>query len=108
MSANWIKKRVLITVRTYPVPAKKGIEVSCTAGITDDGKWIRLFPIPYRFLDEDKRFSKYQWIDVDVTKAKDDPRPDMRRSLHDLHRLGAGTVLPPLEAGLWLKIGECF
>jgi hypothetical protein len=36
---RWIKKRVLITVRTYPTPAKKGIEVSCTAGITDDGKW---------------------------------------------------------------------
>jgi len=49
-------KKVLITVRTYPTPARKGVEVSCTAGITDDGKWIRLFPIPYRFLDWDKRF----------------------------------------------------
>src|SRR5256885_907345 len=69
------KKRVLVVVRTYPTPAQKGIEVSCTAGITDDGKWIRLFPVPYRLLDEDKRFTKYQWIDVDVTKASD-PRPE--------------------------------
>jgi hypothetical protein len=66
----------LITVRTYPAPAQKGIEVSCTGGITDDGQWIRLFPVPYRFLTEDKRFKKYQWIEVDVTKAKDDPRPE--------------------------------
>ena len=34
---RWSTKRVLITVRTYPVPARKGIEVSCTGGITADG-----------------------------------------------------------------------
>ena len=66
---EWVAKRILITVRTYPVPARKGIEVSCTGGITDDGKWIRLFPVPYRFLEEDRRFTKYQWISVSVTKA---------------------------------------
>ena len=65
------RKRILITIRTYPTPAQQGIEVSCTAGMTEDGKWIRLFPIPYRFLSEDKRFSKYQWIEASVTKASD-------------------------------------
>jgi hypothetical protein len=70
------QKRVLITVRTYPVPARRGIEVSCTAGITDDHRWIRLYPVPYRRMDVDKRFAKYQWIDVAVTKAKQDPRPE--------------------------------
>jgi hypothetical protein len=72
----WISKRVLITVRTYPIPAKTDIEASCTAGVTDDGKWIRLFPIPYRFLEADKRFRKYQWIDVNVIKASSDTRPE--------------------------------
>ena len=61
---EWSKHRVLIVVRTYPVPAQKGIEVSCTAAITADGNWMRLFPVPYRFLEEDRRFKKYQWIDV--------------------------------------------
>jgi hypothetical protein len=54
-------------VRTYPVPATKGVDVSCTAAITSEREWMRLFPAPYRFLDEDKRFKKYQWIDVAVT-----------------------------------------
>ncbi len=71
-----IKKKVLVTVRTYPTPAKKGVEVSCTAGITDDSKWIRLFPIPYRFLDWDKRFRKYQYIEANVTKSESDVRPE--------------------------------
>lgn len=70
--------RVLITARTYPMPAKQGIEVSCTGGITAEGRWIRLFPIPYRFLDDDKRFHKYQWIDVQVQKARD-YRPESHR-----------------------------
>jgi hypothetical protein len=70
--AEIIKKRVLITVRTYPVPATKGVEVSCTAGVTDDGKWIRLFPLPYRLLEDERKFKKYQWINVNVTKAKSD------------------------------------
>jgi hypothetical protein len=70
------KKEVLIVVRTYPNPAKKGGEVSCTAGITKDGKWIRLFPVPYRFLEEDQHFHKYQWIEVSVHKATSDTRPE--------------------------------
>ncbi len=73
---RWANKRILITARTYPVLAKKAIEVSCTAGITDDGRWIRLFPIPYRFLDQDKRFKKYQYIEANVAKAESDPRPE--------------------------------
>lgn len=75
MIERWVRKKVLITVRTYPVPSKKDVEVSCTAGISDNN-WIRLFPIPYRFLDQDKRFRKYQYIEADVVKAQSDPRPE--------------------------------
>ncbi|MBI4288743.1 MAG: hypothetical protein HY671_09985 [Chloroflexi bacterium] len=72
----WVKKRVLVTARTYPVPSRSEIEVSCTAGITDDGHWIRLFPVPYRFLTPDQRFAKYQYIEAEFTKATSDPRPE--------------------------------
>jgi len=71
-------KKALIVVRTYPTPARKGVEVSCTAGVTDDGKWLRLFPVPYRLLEEDKRFKKYQWIEVEAEKAGD-PRPESHK-----------------------------
>ena len=65
-------KRALIVVRTYPTPAKQGIEVSCTGGHHRIiGQWLRLFPVPYRFLDSDKRFRKFQSIDVQVSKATD-------------------------------------
>lgn len=67
--------KVLVTVKTYPLPSRKTIEASCTAGITEDGNWIRLFPLPFRYLGYAKQFKKYQWIKADVTKASD-PRPE--------------------------------
>ena len=73
--AIYQNKRVLITVKTYPLPSRKTIEASCTAGITEDGKWIRLFPLPFRYLEYTKRFKKYQWIEANLTKATD-PRPE--------------------------------
>ena len=72
---DWNTKRILIAVRTYPVPAQKNIEVSCTAGVTKEGEWICLFPVPWRHIYYDRRFLKYQWIDVSVIKATNDPRP---------------------------------
>jgi hypothetical protein len=76
MAALAEHRRVLITVRTYPTPAKKGVEVSCTAGITQQGEWIRMFPLPYRRLASHQRFTKYQWIELNVTKARGDSRPE--------------------------------
>jgi hypothetical protein len=75
-------KRALIVVRTYPTPARNGVEVSCTAAITSDGKWLRLFPVPYRRLSPEQQFHKYQWIDVGVEKATD-PRPESHRIRQD-------------------------
>lgn len=89
MASGWVKKRVLITVRTYPVPANKGVEVSCTAAVTEDGKWIRLFPVPYRYLPAQQRFEKYQWIEVDVQKASSDTRPESYHLNIETIKLGA-------------------
>jgi hypothetical protein len=73
--AIYENKKILITVKTYPTPSRKSIEASCTAGITENGEWIRLFPLPFRYLEYGKQFSKYQWIEARVTKASD-PRPE--------------------------------
>jgi hypothetical protein len=64
-------KKALIVVRTYPTPAKNGAEVSCTAAITDKGEWLRLFPVPWRYLAVEEQFRRYQWIEATVEKASD-------------------------------------
>lgn len=87
-------KRALIVVRTYPTPAKSGVEVSCTAAITDKGEWLRLFPVPWRLLGTDQRFRKYQWVELTVTKARD-PRPESYKLKSDGIRILRS--LPPVR-----------
>lgn len=91
MTFSWVNRNVLIAIRTYPIPAQKGIEISCTAGITDDGKWIRMFPVPYRFLTEDRRFKKYQWINVNVSRSTSDARPESHKI--DLNSIRIGDYI---------------
>ncbi len=71
--------KILVVVKTYPAISKKYDEIVCTAGIREDGKWIRIYPIPFRKLDYYNRFHKYDWIELELTKNKKDFRPESYR-----------------------------
>ena len=73
------RKRIYITVKTYPTISKEYSELVCTAGILEDGSWIRLYPVPFRKLDFDQKYPKYTWIEVDVTRNLNDFRPETYR-----------------------------
>lgn len=60
--------RVLITVKTYPIPSAKYDELVCTAGVTKTGDFIRLYPIRFRDLPFSQQYRKYQWIEVEAEK----------------------------------------
>jgi hypothetical protein len=83
------KLEVLITVKAYPNPSKSQGEAACIAGISRGGKWARLYPIPFRDLDDDQKFKKYQWIEVkhDANKKKSDPRPETIRPITETIRI---------------------
>ncbi len=66
--------KVLIAVKTYPTLSSKYDELVCTAGFLEDGSWIRIYPIPFRKLEYDKQYSKYDWIEVDLEKNTSDFR----------------------------------
>lgn len=62
---NGETKRVLVTVKAYPNLSRKYGETVCVAGIDlDTNQWIRLYPIPFRDLDSDQKFKKYNIIEV--------------------------------------------
>ncbi len=70
-------KDVLILVKTYPEYSAKYTETVCTAGILAENKQlIRLYPIRYRYLEGKDQFTKYQWINVKLSKAASDSRPE--------------------------------
>ncbi|MDR1196288.1 MAG: hypothetical protein LBL00_07430 [Endomicrobium sp.] len=81
-------KKVLITVKTYPTPSKKYDELVCTAGITEDGKWIRLYPIEFRKLSYDKQYNKYDWVEIIVERNTSDFRKESYKPIGECKRIG--------------------
>ena len=76
MKELYTRERILITVKTYPTLSKKYAELVCTAGVNEAGEWRRIYPVPFRQLNSDKKYKKYQWIEVDLKKAPRDRRPE--------------------------------
>lgn len=69
MGALSKRMRVLITVKTAPEPSTKYIETVCVAGVRVDRRpfeFVRLYPIPFRYLEGDRQFRKWQVIEVDT------------------------------------------
>ncbi len=85
MKENVERTRLLITVMTYPHPNKIYEETVCTAGITSEGEWIRLYPVDYRYRPKKQQFRKYQWIDIDLKDHgyKSDNRKESREPVLD-------------------------
>lgn len=74
---NGQEKDILITVKTYPEYSGKYTETVCTCGVVaDTSQMIRIYPIRFRYLNGDSKFSKYQWIKAKIKKAKNDARPE--------------------------------
>jgi hypothetical protein len=80
-------KKVIITVKTYPTPSRKYDELVCTAGITEDGKWVRLYPIEFRKISYGKQYNKYDWVEVVVEKNDSDFRKESYRPLGECKKL---------------------
>lgn len=90
-----VVERVLILCKTYPSPSAKYAETSCVAGLTSDGRLVRLFPVPFRLVADDQQFRKWQWIDVRLEKSRDDHRPES-------HKIFVDTIVcdsEPMKAG---------
>lgn len=72
--------RVLPVVKAYPEPSASYGNTVCAAGVTiPEGKWVRLYPIPFTRLPKCQRFRKYQPIEVTAFKSSKDSRPESYR-----------------------------
>ncbi|MCF8231007.1 MAG: hypothetical protein K9J27_02370 [Bacteroidales bacterium] len=75
------RKKVLINVTTYPLPSRSYDELVCTAGIDEDGNWVRIYPVPLSFFLDLKRGGKlknvkYNWFEMNLKERNDDFRPE--------------------------------
>lgn len=70
---------VLVMAKTYPNISREYTELVCTAGLRIDThpyQWIRLYPIPYRLLEQHEKYKKWQVIKVRIAKRNSDLRPE--------------------------------
>lgn len=104
MTVGWTE-RVLILAKTYPSPSGQYVETSCVAGITDLGVMRRLYPVPFRMIEEGRQFKKWQWITVRIEKANKDHRPESHRLYIDTITCGEtiDTKKAWAERRVWLN-----
>lgn len=75
------RHKVLLTVTTYPLPSRSYDELVCTAGLLENGEWIRIYPVPLSFLLGQRKSGKmqtfkYTWMELDLNQRTDDFRPE--------------------------------
>jgi hypothetical protein len=86
------KERILITVKTYPTLSRKYGETVCTAGVREDGTWVRMYPVPFRRLDEKEQYSKFDWLECRLIRNPSDPRPETFRPADETELQPVGHV----------------
>ena len=69
---TWAMRRILVTVKAAPITTKNHGECICTAGITDEGEFIRVYPVPLQLWKEGKGFKKFDWIEVECEESTDE------------------------------------
>jgi hypothetical protein len=86
---------VVVLVKASPVLTRELDETMCVAGVRVDGDyhgWIRLHPVPFRDLDDESKFAKYQTVSATVRRPKTDRRPESWAPLH-------GSIVPTEALG---------
>ena len=86
---------VVPTVKAYPALSSKLEEFVCVAGfavrLLEQPRWVRLFPVPFRELDLEQQFHKWQPITLDVEPSSNDRRPESLRPVS--HTIQTGALL---------------
>ncbi len=57
-------EELLILTKTYPTPSSKHRESTCVAAFSKAGEIRRIFPVPFRLLEGEHQFTKWEWIQV--------------------------------------------
>ena len=83
--------RLLILAQTEPCFSEKYVELVCTAGMTLDGRWIRLYPLPKRVLSLPD-YHKYNFISCEIYKKE--PSNDKRPESYHVIAESIGNVEP--------------
>jgi len=66
------KQKILVIVKAYPEKSKKHGSSICTAGLTENSEWIRIYPIRLNIF-QNKRgiLKKWNWIEAKIEESNE-------------------------------------
>jgi len=67
---------LMVNCKTYPAVSTKYVETVCTGGVRANGEFVRLYPVPFRFLDAEEQYGRWDVIRVRAYRDSKDPRPE--------------------------------
>lgn len=80
------KEKLLVLAKAMPELSKKYEHTICVAGITENGDWRRIYPVPWEKFRRDSgtNFPKKSWIEYELLSDKQsDHRPESRKIDYD-------------------------
>ncbi|MBF0108617.1 MAG: hypothetical protein HQL76_05535 [Magnetococcales bacterium] len=72
-------ERVLILAKALPHLGKRHSELVCCAGVTEEKIWRRQYPVRFRFMQDEKKFKRWQWVSYEWQVPRKDNRAESRR-----------------------------
>ena len=67
---------LMVNCKTYPAVSSRYVETVCTGGVMPTGEFVRLYPIPFRFLDSEEQYKRWDVIRVRAYRDSKDTRPE--------------------------------
>jgi hypothetical protein len=67
---------LMVNCKTYPAVSTKYVETVCTGGVQRNGEFVRLYPVPFRFLDSREQYKRWDVISVQAYRDDQDTRPE--------------------------------
>lgn len=97
---------LILMVKTYPQPSKRYQNLVCSAGITDDGRWLRLYPIRFEQFIGDYGIEKHDVLRLKIEKNRSDDRKESYKVLDILKTISKGKDMTPYKVHDWVqKVG---
>ncbi len=74
-----LEDECFILVKAQPHRSSRYYETVCCAGVTRTGQWRRIYPVPFRMLAPDSKFTRWDRITYKYTTPLDDPRRESQK-----------------------------
>jgi len=75
-----MKERMLVLAKAAPIVSSKYEHLICVAGITENGEWRRIYPIPFKLFLTGHGFKKKSWIEYELENPEpSNHRPESRK-----------------------------